>query len=102
MKNQKQDPIHIKSVIQNVLKTYSHSKGADLFQISDIWESVVGTVIANDARPWRMYGKKLEVHVSGSVWLHQLNYMKNDMIQKLNDRMGDKVIESIHFKIGNF
>jgi predicted nucleic acid-binding Zn ribbon protein len=101
-KRKQQEPIHIKSVIHDVIHNYHYSKNSDLFQITDIWESTVGTTIANDARPWKINGHKLEVHVSASVWLQHLNYMKNDMIQKLNDRLGSKVIHNIQFKIGNF
>ncbi|KPA18148.1 protein containing DUF721 [Candidatus Magnetomorum sp. HK-1] len=100
-KKAKQEPLHIKSIVEGLMKKYSNTKGADLFQISEIWESVVGKTIANDARPWKIKGKELEIHVSGSVWLHQLNYMKADMIQKLNDRIGDTAIEKIRLKIGN-
>jgi len=97
----KREPLHIKSVIEGLMQKYSNKKGADLFQISEIWESVVGKTIANDARPWRIKGKELEIHVSSSVWLHQLNYMKADMIKKLNAHLGDSTIERIRLKIGN-
>jgi len=100
-KRKNREPIHIQSVLKGILKNYNSEKGSDLFQITDIWESVVGQTISKDARPWKLNGKKLEVHVSASVWLQQLNYMKSDMIQKLNERLGNNVINNIIFKIGN-
>ena len=96
-----QEPIHIKSIISDVLKKYSKSKKSNLFIISDIWESAVGETIANDSRPFKIKGNELEVHVSGASWLQQLNYMRNDIIQKLNERLGEQVIEKIRFSIAH-
>jgi len=97
----KQEPVHIKSIISDVLKKYSHQKSTNLFQISEIWESAVGTTIARDSRPWRIKDSELEVHVSGASWLQTLNYMRNDIIHKLNERLGDHVIKKIRFSIAH-
>jgi len=99
--SQKQEPVHIKSIISDVLKKYSHTKKTNLFQISEIWESTVGTTIANDSRPFKIKKDELEVHVSGGSWLQQLNYMRNDIIQKLNERLGEQVIKKIRFSIAH-
>jgi predicted nucleic acid-binding Zn ribbon protein len=97
----KQEPVHIKSIVSEVLKKYSHTKQSSLFQISEIWESAVGSTIANDSRPWRIKGNELEVHVSGATWLQQLNYMRNEIIEKLNERLGTQVIQKIRFSIAH-
>jgi len=97
----KQEPVHIKSIISDVLKKYSHAKQSNIFQISENWESAVGTTIANDSRPWKINGNTLEVHVSGPSWLQQLNYMKNDIINKLNEHLGQQVINKIRFSVAH-
>jgi len=103
MNNQqkKQEPVHIKTIISEVLKKYSHNKKANLFQITEIWESAVGSTIANDSRPWKMTKNELEVHVSNASWLQQLNYMRNEIIHKLNERLGEQVIKKIRFSIAH-
>jgi predicted nucleic acid-binding Zn ribbon protein len=103
MNNQaeKKEPVHIKSIISDVLKKYRNEKSTNLFQIIEIWESAVGAAIANDTRPWKIKGNELEVQVSSPSWLQQLSYMKNDIIQKLNDNLGEKVIQSIRFSVAH-
>jgi predicted nucleic acid-binding Zn ribbon protein len=97
----KQEPVHIRSIISDVLKKYSQTKQSNIFQICEIWESAVGTTIANDSRPWKIKGEVLEVHVSGPSWLQQLNYMRNDIIQKLNEHLGQQVIKKIRFSVAH-
>jgi len=98
---QKKEPVHIKSIISDVLKKYRNDKRTNLFEISEIWKSTVGPMIANDTRPWKIKGNELEVHVSGPSWLQQLSYMKNDIIKKLNESLGEQVIKSIRFSVAH-
>jgi predicted nucleic acid-binding Zn ribbon protein len=97
-----QEPVHIKSIVSDVLKKYRHTQNADVFEICEIWESAVGSTIANDSRPWKVKGNTLEVHVTNSSWLHHLNFMKNDIIQKLNARLGEQIIKTIRFSVAHF
>jgi len=92
---------HIKSIVQDVLKKYSAANKSDIFEICNIWESVVGKTIAHDSRPWKLKGNALEVRVSNASWTQQLTFLKADIIQKLNDRIGEKCIEKIRFSVGH-
>jgi len=96
----KQEPVHIKSVISDLLKKHSYAKKSSLFKIAEIWETAVGEGLAHNTSPWKMKGKTLEVHVPGSSWLQQLNYLKADMIQKINAYLGEECLDDIRFSIG--
>jgi predicted nucleic acid-binding Zn ribbon protein len=97
-----QEPVHIKSIVSDVLKKYRNTQKADVFEISEIWESAVSSTIAKDSRPWKVKGNELEVQVTNSSWLHHLNFMKNDIIQKLNEQLGEQVIKKIRFSVAHF
>ena len=66
----------------------------------DIWTRVMGEPLAQNTQPAAFKGKILLVHVSSSVWLHQLQFMKQDLIEKVNDACGCRLVEEIKFKIG--
>ena len=66
----------------------------------DIWAPTVGPVLAENAQPAAFKGRLLLVHVSSSVWLHQLQFMKLELIEKVNAACGKKLVEDITFKIG--
>lgn len=99
-KKQKAKFEHIGSILSDVLKTYRRDSDADLVQVWQVWDKVVGDVIAQNARPAAFKGKLLLVHVSSSTWIHQLQFLKKEMMAKLNQAFGKAVINDLKFKIG--
>ncbi len=91
---------HIGGIIKKVLKTCRHESDEELSQIWSLWDNIVGEAIAENARPAAFKGKLLLVHVTSSVWIHQLQFLKNSIIVKVNDTLGKELIEEIKFKIG--
>jgi predicted nucleic acid-binding Zn ribbon protein len=91
---------HIGSILTDVLKTYRKDADGELVQIWQVWDEVVGEVIAQNAKPAAFKGKILIVHVSSSTWVHQLQFLKKDMIAKLNNAFGKTLIDDLKFKIG--
>ena len=99
-KKQKAKFEHIGSILTDVLKTYRRESNGELVQVWQVWDDVVGDVIAQNAKPAAFKGKILIVHVSSSTWIHQLQFLKKDMITKLNEAFGKALIDDLKFKIG--
>ena len=91
---------HIGSVLPDVLKTCRCEPGGNLSQVWDLWDNAVGETIAANARPEAFKGKILLVHVTSSAWMHQLQFLKENIIKKINDALGETRVEEIKFKIG--
>jgi predicted nucleic acid-binding Zn ribbon protein len=92
--------VHIGRIIDSVLKTYRRDTDASLVQVCQIWDSVVGDVIAQNARPAAMKGRILLVHVASSTWLHQFMFLKGEILEKLNHALNGEPVEDLKFKIG--
>ena len=92
--------VHISSIIGDVLKKYRLETDSELVQVWRVWDTIVGNVIAQNAKPAAFKGRILLVHVTSSTWLHQLQFLKKDMIDKLNVTLGKTLIEDLKFKIG--
>ena len=92
--------VHIGSVIDGVLKNYRSKPAFELTKVWRLWEDAVGETIAKNARPAAFKGKLLIVHVISSTWLHQLQFLKNDLMAKINAALGKPLIQEIKFKIG--
>jgi len=90
----------IGSVVEKVLGQYRRESFAGLTEVWRLWERAVGNTIAENARPAAIKGKILLVHVVSSSWLHQLQFLKKDIVRKVNDALGEERIEEIKFKIG--
>ena len=69
-------------------------------QIWYIWDKVVGHHIANVAQPEDIKGKTLFVNVRDNIWLRQLKFLESMITDKLNNTIGETVINKIYFKLG--
>jgi predicted nucleic acid-binding Zn ribbon protein len=98
--NKTKESVPIGSVLKNILKNLRHDSDEDLTQVWQLWDEVVGIAIAENAQPAAFKGKLLLVNVISSTWIHQLQFLKKDIIEKLNIALGQDLIEDIKFKIG--
>lgn len=93
-------PIHVSNVINQFLKTCRQNIDEDFIKIWRLWDDTVGEAVSKNALPSGFKGSCLHVKVTSSPWLHQLQFLKNDIINKLNSAIGKKLIDEIKFKIG--
>lgn len=63
------------------------------------WAEVVGPQVAGVTHIERVQnGTELVVRVKNSVWANELVLLKGDMLRRLNQALGGKVLTDIHFK----
>lgn len=63
------------------------------------WADVVGPQVAGVTQVERVQnGTELVVRVKNSVWANELVLLKGDMLRRLNQTLGGKVLTDIHFK----
>lgn len=92
--------VHIGKIINGVLKTCRSDGNAELLEVWSLWDNAVGDVIAKNARPEAFKGRLLLVHVNSPPWMHQLQFLKKDIIKKINNALGKNLVQDIKFKIG--
>jgi predicted nucleic acid-binding Zn ribbon protein len=95
-----QGPIHIGSILNSTLRTLQEQTDGELARVWRIWDEAVGEAVASAARPAAFKGRLLYVNVSSSPWLHQLQFLKKDIVSNLNKALGRNVVEDVKFKIG--
>jgi predicted nucleic acid-binding Zn ribbon protein len=61
------------------------------------WDSVVGKEIADRTDPYKITRGTLFVRVADNVWRNELQFFKNEIIEKLNQKIGKKIINEIKF-----
>jgi predicted nucleic acid-binding Zn ribbon protein len=93
---------HIGGVLTDLLKHFRPEAEQGMLRIWRVWDRVVGPDIARNARPAAFKGSVLLVHVTSSTWLHHLQYLKGDLVSRLNDDLGQAVVGDIKFKVGSF
>ena len=60
----------------------------DDYAIWEIWDDAVGPTVARNARPEKIRNDTLFVKVRSATWMQQLQYMKDIIMETLNQRLG--------------
>lgn len=99
----KQNPktmMHIGNILNNSLTSIRSQGDSEMIRIWDIWDRAVGETIAHNTRPAAFKGHLLQVNVSSSSWLFQLNFLKKELIEKINTTLGKPLVRELTFKVG--
>jgi hypothetical protein len=91
---------HIGTIMEKVMADFRKSFDHHLLEAQDVWPDVVGSLAAQNTKPAAFKGKILLVHVAGSSWMHELQFLKEEIIHGINARLGAERIREIRFKIG--
>ena len=94
------EPVQVGLVAKKIMAGLRHRKDDEMGMVLDVWQRAVGDAIAANTRPARIKGDTLWVNVDNSVWIHELQFLKEDILSSLNAMLEDKVFSEIRFKIG--
>ena len=93
-------PAPLATILQQAIQASRIDVDLDTHRLWQQWKDVVGPVIAENTRPEAIKGKLLLVNVSSAPWMQQLQFLKPELIEKLNESLGKGVVGDIRFKIG--
>ncbi len=63
------------------------------------WPRLVGKRIADHTRAVGFREGTLRVEVEGSAWMHELGYLKHELIRRINRELGSDRIRDVRFVI---
>jgi hypothetical protein len=87
-------------VLGNSLKRLDLSSRLSEYGVWPVWDEVVGKTIALNAQPEKIRNGTLFVKVTSSVWMQQLQFMKEMIAEKVNHRLNREVVKNIFFVVG--
>ena len=87
-------------VLGNSLKRLDLSYRLNEYGVWPVWDEVVGKTIALNAQPEKIRNGTLFVKVTSSVWMQQLQFMKEMIAERLNHRLNREVVKNIFFVVG--
>ena len=101
MSNQKSREItDISSILRKSFKKLKLDTILKEQQVIKVWDKAVGEKISKKAQPYKVIGSTLYVKVLNSPWMQELNFMKNIIIEKINNEQKEKKVTKIIFKAG--
>ena len=92
---------HLGDILQMVLKKRGIPLNLENQRIARAWDEAVGARIAAQTRPDTIKRGVLFVKVYSSVWMQQLHFLKQEIIEKVNRTLSAEVVSNLYFTIGD-
>ncbi len=100
--NKKEDATKLQAILDGVFKQLNRTpQQCEQLRVWDIWGEVVGPQIAGKTRPEALRNGVLVVSVTSSVWMQELSFMKQKILDRINQRLASGTIREIRFKLGD-
>jgi|AMWB02.1.fsa_nt_gi hypothetical protein len=93
-------PLAVASLLAGAFRGKPLERRFEEAKIWQIWDRAVGRQLAAKARPSKFNDGQLTVVVISAPWMQQLNFMKRDIAQRLNDLLGKELVREIYLKAG--
>lgn len=87
----------LKLTIDKMLRRYGIDNAIAQNNALNVWNQVVGSRVAENTEPDKVEHGVIIVKVSTPTWRQELYFQKNEIIDKINEKIGKKVIRDIRF-----
>lgn len=86
-------------VLPRVLRQLGLEEGLLGWRAVHEWEQVVGPRVARHTRAVAFRDGVLQIEVEGSAWMHELGFLKTDLMRKVNRQLGSRLVRNIRFVV---
>ena len=93
-------PQSIRSILENAIKALETNVPLKTYSIWGAWKEIVGESVAYQTQPRSIRNRILFIDVSHPTWIHQLQFLKPTLLDKVNAFLGEPLIQDIRFKLG--
>ena len=85
----------IQEVIRQFLRDSKLNGPLKERQVIDSWEEIIGKTIARATKKIYIKNGKMIVYLSSSVVRNELYMLKDEIVKKLNEKIGEEVVKEI-------
>lgn len=90
--------VTIGEALKEFLKKSKLKSGVQALQIKDVWEEIMGRTIARYTDKIEIINSTLFIHTSVAPLKNELIYQKAKIIERVNEALGEKVIQEVVVK----
>ena len=87
----------VAAVLSDVLRQLGLDKTAEGWRAVADWPVIAGARIAGRTRAMSFRDGALTVEVEGSAWMHELGFLKPELVRNLNRHLGADVVRDVRF-----
>ncbi len=100
MQRRPQQTTRISETLGSVLRRFDSEQNLRAYQIWGFWDEEVGDAIARHTQPEQFRNGILTVLVDSHSWLQELQFLKEDLRNRLNARLGEELLRDLNFESG--
>ena len=63
------------------------------------WPALAGERVARHSRATGFRDGILTVEVEGSAWMHELGFLKRELVRRVNDHLGAEIVREVRFTL---
>jgi len=90
----------VADTLRRVLQRIDPDHRLEVYRLWTFWREEVGQAIAARAEPAGFRAGVLSVRVNSAAWMQELQFMKEELRERLNARLGADLIRDIYFVSG--
>ena len=90
-------PEPVSNVVARLLRDLGLEEGVRGWKAVESWPSLVGARIARHSRAVGFQGGILQVEVEGSAWMHELGFLKRELLGSIRRDLGADLVRDIRF-----
>ena len=92
------DPIHLRSVLEQLLKDFGTPEIKVVTSVVDQWQEIVGVDLAKKVSAVAVSGSALIVQVDDPAWASQISWLEKQLLDKIESLVGEEKITSIRVR----
>jgi len=93
-------PVAISSVLERVMKDLGIGARVKIVRIITRWDKIFSPPVSRVSLPRDLKGKTLFIEVQDSVWLQQLTFMDQLIMDRINQEFGPGTVRKVCFSVG--
>lgn len=91
----------LNDIFSGLRKVYNSKKGDNESQIKEKWSEIVGDFLYKYTRPDRVVKGILYIKTVSSSWLNEISFMKEEIIDSCNMKLGMQFITEVKIFVGD-
>lgn len=94
-KNKQRNEFNLRDAMSKMIDDNGMRRQFNELEIKRAWDDVGGLMITKHTKSLRLQRKKVWVKIDSAPLRQELSYRKDDLLQKMNERLGRSFIEDI-------
>jgi predicted nucleic acid-binding Zn ribbon protein len=101
MAERRRPPGRVGDALRQVVQRIDPDRRLAVYRLWVFWDEEVGPAVAARAEPAAFRDGVLSVRVAGAAWMQELQFMKDELRERLNARLGAPLVRDIYFVSGS-